>query len=368
MSVFLFVVILVVLIIVHEFGHFIVAKLLGIRVDEFGIGFPPRALTLFKKGETTYTLNWIPFGGFVKIFGENPDEESISGPDSVRSFVHKPKWVQVLVLAAGVGFNVLIAWVIIFSVFVFGTTTTLAPSEVGHARDVSLRIIEVLPDSPAAQAGLAVGDTITGIEAGGEKLKEFSPDAATNFIAAHSTNPLVFTLLHEGQQETITTEAHTGVIADEPDRSAVGVGMSYVGVLRTPPLEALVAATKTTTSLLVNITVSLAAFFASAFTFSADLSQIAGPVGIVGLVGQAASFGAASVLMFMAFISLNLAVVNLLPVPALDGGRILFVLIEALKGSPIKPRVANTLNTAGFALLILLMIAITYHDILRIIG
>ena len=125
MSIIIFLIVLVVLILVHELGHFLVAKACGIRVDEFGLGFPPRIASV-KYGETVYSLNWIPFGGFVKIFGENPDDDSISGPESPRSMVNKPKWQQVLVLIAGISFNVIFAWILISVGFMSGLPTPIS--------------------------------------------------------------------------------------------------------------------------------------------------------------------------------------------------------------------------------------------------
>jgi RIP metalloprotease RseP len=147
MNVLLFIIILLVLIIVHEFGHFILAKRSGIRVDEFGIGFPPRALTLFRKGETAYTLNWLPIGGFVKIFGEDPDDPEIKGADYHRSFVAKPKLLQAFVLVAGVLFNILTAWFLFWIVFMVGAPSVLSPEETGTVTDQELAIVQVLQNS-----------------------------------------------------------------------------------------------------------------------------------------------------------------------------------------------------------------------------
>ena len=371
MNIFLFFIILVVLIVVHEFGHFIVAKRMGIRVDEFGIGFPPRALTMLRKGETIYTLNWLPFGGFVKIFGENPDEESLQGSDKDRSLAHKSKMVQILVLIAGVGFNVLLAWFLFVVVFMVGSLTAIVPGEdTTYITGSELRIVNILPDSPAQMAGLKTGDTILSLISGSDVLNDPTPDSTTAFVAQHAEGFIEMYYKRDGDSGVYTSELTpvTGLIADSPNQPALGVGMSLVGELKLPIHLATWEATLLTGDMLKNISIGLVTFFASAFTLSADLSQITGPIGIVGLVGDAASLGVVSVLMFSAFISLNLAVINVLPIPALDGGRIMFVLIEALKGSPIKPYVGNLLNTIGFAVLIIFMVVVSFNDILRIVG
>ena len=368
MSILLFFIILIVLIVVHEFGHFIVAKKMGIRVDEFGIGFPPRALTLWHRGETRYTLNWLPFGGFVKIFGENPDEASLHGQESARSFAHQSKFVQVLVLVAGVSFNVLLAWFIFFGVFASGAITPAGGEMRSVLNGAQLAVLQVVPASPAEQSGFMPGDIIVSVASGEESVDVLTPEHATTFISEHKEKVINFHVTRDGEEILLLAEPRKGLIPDDSERFAIGISMGLVGDLSLSPHLAFLEATKLTWKMLSAITLSLASFFASAFTLSADLSQITGPVGIVGLVGDAASLGIVSVLMFSAFISLNLAVINLLPIPALDGGRILFVLIEAIKGSPIKPQIGNALNTFGFAFLILLMFLVTYNDIVRIIG
>ncbi len=156
MSVVLFIVILFVLVLVHELGHFVVAKKFGVRVDEFGFGYPPRAARLFKKGETEYTLNWLPFGGFVKIFGEDPNDESANGPDSSRALVNKPRYQQALVLVAGVVCNWILAWILLSVGFMSGLPAAISSdsSKDQHIQDVSFRITQVVKGSPADTAGI----------------------------------------------------------------------------------------------------------------------------------------------------------------------------------------------------------------------
>src|SRR3989344_8213018 len=161
MVVILFLIVLAILIFVHELGHFLAAKSAGIRVDEFGLGFPPRAVAWRPKGsETTYSLNWIPFGGFVKIFGEDPEEAAVAGLDEKRSLTRKNRWIQVAVLAAGVTFNVLFAWVLISTGFLKGLPTSVAYDESGLVEEPALTVIGVAPASPAEQAGIVGGGII----------------------------------------------------------------------------------------------------------------------------------------------------------------------------------------------------------------
>ncbi|MCH7529771.1 site-2 protease family protein [Patescibacteria group bacterium] len=365
MNILLFIVILVVLILVHEFGHFIIAKKFGIRVDEFGVGFPPK---LFGKkyGETEYTFNLLPFGGFVKIFGENPDNESISGPDRARSLLNKPKWIQALVMVGGVGFNILAAWFLFSIIFAIGMPTAINPEDIGSVTDPALTIINVFPDTPAHVAGLKAGDRLLSIESDGFSVSEITSDQISEFIASHGGKEITVSYMRGGVEGIAIVIPERGIVKDEVDRAAIGISMGIVGIVRVPPHKALYQGGKLTIEMLGAVTVAIVGFLASALTLGADFSQIAGPVGIVGFVGDAAALGLIPLLLFTAFISLNLAVINLLPLPALDGGRLVFLLVETIKGSPIKPVIVNTLNVIGFALLILLMLVVTYNDIMKI--
>lgn len=369
MSVILFILILLLLILVHEFGHFIIAKKFGIRVDEFGVGFPPRAKTLAKIGDTEYTLNWIPFGGFVRIFGENPDEESMHGPDSARSFINKPKWVQAAVLLGGVFFNMLLAWFLLSVMFMVGTDIALTENNEGFAQEKRLVISYVYPSSPAGEAGLMPEDTILSMSVNEEEvLAELSPEQATLFITSHSEE--LITIEVERSEETITysVQPQTGIIEEDPDRAVIGIGMGIVGLVQySNPFLALIEGARFTADLTVYIWDGLMDFFGSILSFSADFSNVAGPVGIVPFVGQAAALGFAPLLFLTALISINLAIINILPIPALDGGRLLFLIIEVVKGSPISPKIANATHALFFILLLLLIVVVTYFDIARLV-
>lgn len=360
MNILLFVIILVVLIIVHEVGHLIAAKWVGMRVDEFGVGYPPRAATLFKRGGTKYTLNWIPFGGFVKIFGENPDEESLDGQDS---FVNKPKWAQALVLVAGVTFNILFAWLLISVGFMSGLPAPVDYAGSGEVRDAELVVTSVLADSPAGEAGLKTGDTLLSVVAADAELQNPEPETLQNFIRDNGTSELLVTFERGDVTESVIL---TPSLEINPDSPAIGISMDMIGTLKLGFISALYEGAKMTALVTEAVVIGLGTFFLSAFTSGADLAQVTGPVGIVGLVGDASQLGFIYLLSFTAFISINLAVINLIPFPALDGGRLLFVIIEKIKGSPIKPKIANAFNGIGFALLLLLMIVITVSDVVKL--
>lgn len=362
MSIIIFLIILALLVLVHEFGHFITAKFSGIRVDEFGIGFPPKIKKLFRWKGTDFTLNTIPFGGFVKIFGENPDAESISGPDIARSFVHKPRYIQALVLSAGVLCNIIFAWLLISFGFVYGLPTPVS-STIGQVKDARLIITSVAPHSPAETAHIKAGDAITSISYNKEKPKDLSPQAVSDFINSHDSKVLAVNYARGDEKLTTTVTPAKGIVVD---RSAIGISMDLIGVLKLPIHKALWQGAITTWQLTEATAVGLATFFGQAIVGKSNFSQVTGPVGIVGLVGDVTKLGFIYLLSFTAFISINLAVINLIPFPALDGGRLLFVVIESIKRSRINPKITNTLNAVGFVLLLLLMAVVTLHDIVKL--
>lgn len=371
MSVLLFIAVLVVLIVVHELGHFLVAKWFGIRVDEFGVGYPPRAFVFGRWKGTTYTLNWLPFGGFVRIFGEH-DDGSLTDEEKKEAFVHKHRGVQALVLVAGVIFNLVFAWMLFTATLMLG-----APVQVSEAQatpeDTRLVVSSVVTGSPADTAGLMAGDEIVMIAAAAQEssLESLLPSTVSAFIQEHPGEALTITYIREPAAtttQTLTIIPAQGVLSDAPSAPAIGIAMALVAERSLGLFSALWQALLGTWNALHTVTVGLTSFFASAAIGSANWSDIAGPVGIAGLVGDASSVGFVYLLYFTAFISINLAVINLLPLPALDGGRLLFVAIESVIRRPIPPVIAGSLNVVGFTFIILLMLVVTYHDIVRLIG
>jgi len=367
MSVLIFIAVLVVLIVVHEFGHFIVAKAAKMRVDEFGIGFPPKLFGK-RKGETEYTVNALPFGGFVRIFGEDKASVSQDDPDLERAFFTKSKVKQALVLVAGVTANVLLAWVIFSAIFMTGTTVAEDDTNKGKLTDVAPRVLGVLPDSPASEAGIPAGLTVLKVVIENTEYAISSGEELTSLISSNAGEEITLVGSVSGEERSFTITPQTGLIENAPGQAAVGISVARVGTLKLPFFEAIGKSFLETGELLILITFGILGFLFSALTLSADLSQVAGPVGIAVLTGEAASLGFITLLQFTAFISLNLAVINLLPFPALDGGRLLFLGIEALTRKEIPARFIQVTNLAGFALLILLMLAVTYGDIVRIAG
>lgn len=394
MTILLFFAVLFVLILVHEWGHFIVAKFTGMRVDEFGIGFPPRLFGKKWHG-TLYTLNALPIGGFVRIWGENGDEpfspveseasdrrseasgeggaksaqleasaEAGEGGANSGSFMSKSKWAQAAVLIAGVTMNIIFAWFLFVLVFMMGVPTPVSPEEATDAAQFT--VTHVSQDSPAALVGIPVGVQIVAVTSGETKLDRLEPEAFSSFIRG-AQEPVVLTYKKDDAELTVAVTPEAGLIAEDPEKKAIGVGIALIENVRRPIHIAVYEAMKTTGGALVTITAGITTLIAQSVQGTADFSQVAGPVGIVGMVGDAAEFGLTSLLMFTAMISLNLAVINMLPLPALDGGRLLFVVIEAVTRRPINPVWVARLNLFGFAFLMILMIAVTYNDIAKIL-
>lgn len=362
MNILIFLIILLVLVIVHEFGHFFSAKKFGIRVDEFGFGFPPK---LFGKKykETEYSFNALPFGGFVKIFGESPDEESLSGPDSARSFVNKPKWQQAIVLFAGVFANFLLAWFLFTVGFASGMPASVGA---GIAReklqDVNLVVLAVEEDSPAEHAGLLPGDKIISVQSEGENLPEINSDTFKNFIVGHSGDmvDLEYRRGEGTEMTTVVPEIYSG------EEAKIGIAMDEIGTAKLGIFEAFVSGGALTLDITKGTVLGLYSLIVAGLQGLGSWGNVTGPVGLIGLVGDVASYGFIYLLSFTALISINLAVINLIPFPALDGGRLLFLLIEKIKGSRLNPKFANAANFVGFAILILLMLVVTYHDVVKL--
>ena len=362
MSVILFIVILVVLIVGHEFGHFIVAKLSGMRVPEFGLGFPPK-LWGKKIGDTEYTINALPFGGFVKIVGEDANEHS-SDP---AAFSNRPKILQAATLVAGPFSNIALAFLFSSIAFMAGVPAALENSaNAEHLENPRVLIVEVLSKSPAGEAGLKAGDRVISISTDGTVHQITAPEEIALLVGVQ-TSPVTVAVERGSEQLSFDITPKSGLVPEEPERAAIGVASALVGTLRLPFFEAVARGFTDTVENAQKVFFGLIALIASAATWSADVSNISGPVGIASLAGDAFSFGLGSVFAFAAIISINLGILNLLPFPALDGGRLLFVVIETVIRKPIHHTVANTLNLVGFALLILLMLAVTAQDIVRLV-
>ncbi len=361
MTVIIFLLVLAVLIFVHELGHFLFARWNKIRVDEFKIGFGPRIFS-WGKGETKYGFNLIPFGGYVKIHGENPDDESISGADKDRSFVNKKPWQQVTVLVAGVLFNFLFAWLLYIWIFVAGIAATPDDFLKYSSRFENERVMITLvsPSSPADKVGLKIGDVIKGVGEDGSISKIEDIQKA---ISENNGRPLPFVYERAGKVLEVDVVPVLGLL--QTDKYAIGIAMNNVVDVKIPFFSAIFEGARYTYVMIRETIYGLFDFFLNIFKGQANFADVSGPVGIAGIVGGAAELGFIYLLMITALISINLGVINLIPFPALDGGRVLFVIIESIIRRKIPPVYANWVNSIGFILLMTLMVVVTYKDIAK---
>src|SRR3989338_2693822 len=281
MSIIIFIVVLIILILVHEFGHFITAKRFGVRVDEFGLGFPPRLFGI-KRGETLYSINAIPFGGFVKIFGEDGSRELLQDFDKERSLVYQPKLVQGAIIAAGVLSNVLLGCVLISIGFMTGLpmATGSAPSGV-TLQDVFITVTSVESLSPALDAGLMTGDKIVGLKTEEETLQETTIPAIQSFITANGGEEISLAYVRGGSQYETKLVPVSGIIESKP---AIGIAMDTVGIAKLSPPRALWEGGIFTVSLISSVIETFAHLIVDAFMGTADIGSLSGPIGIVGLV------------------------------------------------------------------------------------
>lgn len=374
MTILIFFIILAILVLIHELGHFLAAKKAGIKVEEFGFGFPPR-IWGFKKGETLYSINWIPFGGFVKILGESAQvegDEPIAEKDRGRTLVDRPRYVQSIVLAAGVFFNILLAWFILSLGLWIGLPTSRAGVPAGYQLEkTQLIIVEVLNDSPASLAGLKGGEIITYVSDGLNKISAPSISQFQEFIASHPEEKIKIGYLSGLATKSLTGENETIITPKLQDKNkgVIGISMDEIGILKLPFFTAIIQGLKLTVLVTWSIIVALWSLVFGIFQGdTAVLSSVTGPVGLIGIIGSSLSLGFSYLLNLTAVISLNLAVINLLPFPALDGGRILFLAIEAIRGKVLSPKFVNTANSVGFFILLALMVMLTYRDIWRLFG
>lgn len=322
---------------IHELGHFLVAKAVGIYAEEFSIGMGPRLLKLQGK-ETEYSLRLLPVGGYVKFMGE--DEES-SDP---RAFRNAKVWKRIAVISAGPIMNFLLA-VLLFAIML--TAWGYVVPEIG----------EVIPDSPAEQAGLQPGDRFVRLE--GTDLSSLSSGAAVNTIRSKILSsegrPIEVVVDRNGSLHTLTV---TPRLVEEDGQKYYQIG--FVFATGKPHLFSAIGMSVTSTA---NMLVKMIELLGGLFFKGQGIGDITGPVGIVKEVGRAAQEGIDQIITLGIVITANLGLINLTPFPALDGGRLVLLLIEGLRGKPIDARKEGYIHLVGFVLLILLMLVVTYKDI-----
>lgn len=359
-TVVLFILILLLLVAVHEFGHFIVAKWTNMRVDEFAFGFPPRIFGK-KIGETTYAINALPLGGYVSIWGENgePDDEAKHHP---RAFGNRPWWAQLLVLVAGVVMNMLLAFVL-FTIVSYGKVqmSTTDPTYGHRVEDSAIVVVDAAPTSPAYLAGIKPGSVILKVISNGEVAPLTTATSLVAFIERHSAYPFIISYRGpDGVEGTTTIAAVYGIV---PDKKAVGISVETLGYVHTGLWEAVKLGAQGTYYWTATTLDGLRQLVASVGQGKSVLESLSGPIGIAKIVGQTSQYGYTAVLTLVAILSINLAIFNILPLPALDGGRMVVVVVEAVTKKKIPFKYYSWLNVLGFVALILLLILVTVNDI-----
>lgn len=363
----IFLLILSVLVFVHELGHFYTARKLGVKSEEFGLGFPPRAIGVYKdasgkwrkilgnrdldtlEGEeipsdTVYSLNWLPIGGFVKIKGENGDNR-----DDKDSFGAKKIWQRVIILVAGVTMNIILAFVLFSACFMIGVPQTV---ESGG----KIQITEVTKNSPAGVSGVLVGDTVIGAD------NELFTSVAQMQAYVNSKNGTTLDLKVIRNNENLTFKVTPQL---QGDKALIGVGLDQVDTVRYSFFKAIWEGFKYTGTILWLIIVSFFELIKNLIMGRGGGDAVGGPIRIAQMTGEVARFGFTNLLNFAALLSLNLAVINILPFPALDGGRIFFLLIEKIKRRPINRDTEAIIHNIGFMILMALILLVTYKDIAR---
>jgi regulator of sigma E protease len=357
-----FVAILVVLIVTHELGHFLVAKLFRVRVEEFGVGYPPRAFLLGKIAETEYTLNWIPFGGFVRLYGEDADAHGRG------SFADAPRYVQALILLAGVAANALVAWILFASALHVGIPRVIEGAVSPLDTSAHLVVSNVFPGSPASAAGLSAGDVIVSMrDQNNVPLSVLTPASVSAYIKVRGGNRITLSYVRDAATSSVSLVPANSVIPNQAASPALGVGLVEVSSIALPWDQSLVQGFTDMHIALLEIGTNLSRKILEAFQGKGSISDLVGPVGLVGVVGEATQHGWGQVLALAGFIAVNLTIINLIPIPVLDGGRLVLVILEAIIRRPAPKLIVQVLNTLGVALIILLMLVVTYHDIARLL-
>jgi regulator of sigma E protease len=372
-KIFYFILALGPLIFVHELGHFLIAKFFGVRVEKFSLGFGPKLIGK-KWGETEYLLSAFPLGGYVKMFGEGgyieggevhttdgvnnvPEEElpletlrELTAEEKTRSFAHKPVLARIGIVIAGPVFNLLFAWVIFIILCMVGVPT------------VTTKIGEALKDKPAAKAGIQKGDVITAIN--NKPISRW--DQIAEGVTASNGQPLILSVKRDTRELsfTITPEPRVSKNMFGEKINGYAVGVASAGELTTEyygPLQAVVKGTEQTLKVIELTFMSLVKMAQRIV----PMDSVGGPIMIADMAGKMAESGGASFLAFIALISINLGVLNLLPVPVLDGGHLLFYIMELIFRRPVPQKIREYAQQFGMVLLLGLMVLAFYNDIIR---
>jgi len=392
-TVLLFIVILGILVLAHEFGHFISARKFGMKTYEFGFGYPPRAFGFYRDPETKkikwvwgkgrrgtrneergtslkktiagddqgqefgamlWSFNWLPIGGFVRIKGENG--ENANDPDS---FGYHKAWKRAVVLVAGVTMNFILAGVILGLGFMIGLPADLSQGVDKHAKIIepaSVIVQQVQNDTPAQEAGLTFGDKILKLD--DVEIKNIT---AMNEYIDSKDGELIIASVVRGK-EALSISITPRVLEGGKDAD-IGIAVAEAGVISYPWYIAIYKGFVAATFGIINIFIAFYYLIKNLILGQGLLFEVAGPVGIANIVGQSAKLGFNYILNVTAMLSLSLAVINILPIPALDGGRVLFIMIEKIIRRPVSMKYEQLAHTIGFVLLMALVVVVTWRDV-----
>jgi regulator of sigma E protease len=353
LTIIIFIIILGIIILIHELGHFIAGKLAGVKVEEFALGFPPKLISI-KRGETKYSLNLIPFGGYVRLLGEDGKSHD------PRSFSEQSKGKRFWIIISGVLGNFILAWVaIMLSFYLHAAPLVTNPENYGgKGYDTKIFIAQVMKDSPAEKSDLKFGDII--LAADGTTFQN------VNDFQEFTKKSIGQTINFQIKRGDAQIQKNIRLRSD-PEKGALGVVVTEDSKIQYPwwkvPFISFIETGKTF-GIIIKLFANLIKDLFVTGKVSAD---VAGPVGIYNLTGQAIALGFLFLLKFIALLNINIGILNLLPFPALDGGRLIFLGIEFLRrGKKISSKIENAIHSAGFVILIVLLILITYRDIIKL--
>lgn len=358
----IFIIFLGILLLVHEAGHFFAAKAFKVKVKEFGLGYPPK-LWGKKMGDTEYSINWLPFGGFVKILGEDElgkDNKSEAEKDSLLS---KKPWKKFVIMAAGIVMNFVFGVIFLSIGYMIGLPVLSDGTQA--IENTKLSILEVVDDSPASIAQLEMGDVILKVQSSESFIE--SPISVSNFQS--------FVKEHVSEELTLTIEKANKEIVDKsilaranpPEgEGAIGIAIGEVGVVKYSFFDSIGRGIKSGGQIFLGTFKVLGKLIKGIFVKGDSVGNLVGPIGIAVMGGQTVQLGLGYLLQFLAGLSINLAVLNLLPIPALDGGRILFIIIEKIIRRPISPKLEGNFHLVGLVLIIALSIFVAVRDVIKL--
>mgnify|MGYP001579392674 CR=1 FL=1 len=350
----LVIIVISLLILVHEWGHFYSARKFGVKVEEFGFGFPPKIFSRVKNG-IRYSFNLLPFGGFVKIFGEHGE-----GEGNIESFASRPAWQRFIILSAGVLMNFILAWVF----FSIGSVLGVPHVADEKAGVMPVSIIGVESGSPADKAGLRFGDQLLQLRSLDLELRVESENDVRDFVDAYRGEEVTL-MIKRGEE--IKEILATPRVEFPEGEGPLGIALARLTLSPVPwywaPFEGALMVFRSTVATVSGLWGIVGDFIFEGRTKAA----VSGPIGIFFFANDIRTLGLAYFVQFVGILSVNLAILNFLPIPALDGGRVFFLALEKIRRKRIDPKVENMVHTIGFVLLILLMVAVTYGDVVKIL-